>query len=459
MGRELIHVIDVPPLESWLWLIACALIIIRGRPEIALAINFCTIYWTRNMFLIPGATIAQTWIFMITLALSTLVYMIRDRKIVLTPQYLLSRDQNWLPKTDRWIIVWMLCWWAWIITLLFYFTIRDRDNLVEPTLYYTIYTMPSVLLISWNIDRIKSFALWYIILSLIGVYYALRTIGITIEYLIQDPGLEGIIRLNLLNYQIFARFCVIALIFCLAFFISMRRPVIGLLSLIGSSLMAHSILLAGARQSMSGAVICAALFVIWALRRGGALTSRALIIAGLVIFLGISIYQIAPHLVIREYEDDVSESFNLVEDRGSYWQRGFEIFRGSPVYGSGFVEHEISHNLFVGTLSDQGIVGFVFLIGFLIFASKRFWIAWMSPADTDLATFRMALAAIFIYTIIHSQAAGNSAKLPHLYWPIAMLWTLESSYGVAKARQNQTIPVPTAFVRPTVAATNRALEQ
>lgn len=458
MASNFINVIDLSIVESALWLLACAVIIWRGRPEIALAINFSTIYWTRNMFFIPGVQIAQTWFFMGTLALATAVYMIRDRKIDLTPRGLLTTDNGWLPKHDRWIVFWMIGWWGWMLLLMDQFPVRELDSLFEPTVHYTILTMPTVLLIAGDVKRVRSFALAYIICSIIGVYYALRVIEIPLGYLLQDPGLEGVLRLNLVAYPVFSRFLVIALIFCLAYFISMRRPMAAAVSLLGVALMAHAILLAGARQSMSGALICAALFLIWALRRGGALVSRALAIGALVVFLGLSIYQVAPHLVVRDDEANVEESFNLVGDRGIYWEQGFAIFRDSPVYGSGFVEHKISHNLFVGTLADQGVVGFGFLIGFLIFALRRVWIAWFSPADTELAVFRMALAAIFFYTLIHSQAAGNSAKLPHLYWPIAMLWALEGAYGFVPRRAASPAPLPAPALR-NAPALNSAGEQ
>lgn len=454
-----INVIEILPFEQFLWWLGMAIVILKGRPEWALAFNFCTIYWTRNFFLIPG--VAQTWLLMGTLALSTLVYMIRDRKIVLTPQLLRNTDYGWLPKPDRWIIPWMVCWWIWFVVLMSNFDVPDSDYLQDMTIYYTIMTMPSVLLISWDIKRIKQFALAFVICALIGCYYALRVIEVPIDYLIQNPGLSDtrILRLNIADYFVFARFCVIGLIFCLAFVISLTNLPLGLLSLAGAGILAHFVLLAGARQAMSGAVICATLFIIWALRRGGALTTRALAVGVAVVFLGISIFQIAPHLVIRENEDGVGESFNIVGDRGTYWQQGFEIFLNSPVYGSGFETHVISHNLFVGALSDQGIVGAIFLLGYLVFALRRVWFAWFASGPIELAVMRMALANVFVFTIVHSMASGHSAKMPHLYWPIAMLWALESSYGGARERKRAEIPVPTAFVRPAVAAAPRASEQ
>ena len=64
--------------------------------------------------------------------------------------------------------------------------------------------------------------------------------------------------------------------------------------------------------------------------------------------------------------EGVSNVFNV---RSSLWALGLQEFIASPIWGNGFQVN--AHNLFVGTLAAQGVIGLIFLIGFLLFIALK----------------------------------------------------------------------------------------
>jgi len=54
----------------------------------------------------------------------------------------------------------------------------------------------------------------------------------------------------------------------------------------------------------------------------------------------------------------------------------------------------VSHNLFLGTILDQGIVGMFFLIGFLLFWFGEARRAWRTPHSLIIAIWKLAMVAI-----------------------------------------------------------------
>ncbi|MGB9738147.1 O-antigen ligase family protein, partial [Chloroflexus sp.] len=203
--------------------------------------------------------------------------------------------------------------------------------------------------------------------------------------------------------------------------------------------------LTGARQSLSGSGVAAALIFGWSLTRTGKKSWRVPFSIAIIVLVVMMIYQVAPHLVVREGESGLEESFNIFEDRGGLWQIGLNYFFASPVWGWGFEYKLWSHNIFIGTLADQGLVGMTFLIGYLIWALRRLPAIWVQIPTDDRGVWRITFFAIFVFALVHGQASGNTMVTAHLHWSLWAVWAL--STGVVTAPAHAPLPL-LARVRP-----------
>ncbi len=73
---------------------------------------------------------------------------------------------------------------------------------------------------------------------------------------------------------------------------------------------------------------------------------------------------------LTERITSISDS-NGASGRTELWSSAIEIWAGSPIFGAGFSDYyyiikDAAHNTFLQVLAEQGIVGFIFLITFMI---------------------------------------------------------------------------------------------
>jgi O-antigen ligase len=438
--EEYIKFLPLTSLELAIVTLVCAVGVIWGRPEIIAGMHMSASMWTR---LIMFGPISHNWIFTFSIGAALLVYVVREGRLNLIRYKPGLGPKGMFPNIDRWIVPWVLIWYVWVYLVLYMVGGTNPYNINLFVAFWTIPGVVTVFMIGHDLGRVRGFAFAYIATSIFGGLLALRVIDIPLSYLPQDPGLEGIIRLGLNNYHFFSRFCAMAVILSIGFFLATRHWWMATLALVSAGIMAYFVLLAGARQSMSGVIVTALLFVLWSLRRGGLLATRAAIIVGVVLFLGISIYNIAPNLVVRTNESDVSESFNVVEDRGGLWVIGMKAFLESPVWGTGFSDGVLAHNIFVSVLADHGLPGGIFFAGYLVFCARRLLAIWREKEATEASIWRLTFANIFVFAMVHAQAAGNAVKMPHLFFSIAMLWVLEYNFGTVKIGEK--VPKPASF--------------
>jgi hypothetical protein len=425
LANQFVGRIDLAPLEIAALLLFLAVAVVRARPEWILGAYLSMTLWTRAVVI---GDVSQTWVILAALALATIRYVHRERHFAFTPEYLGRRSLGLFPAQGRWIALWMLLWWGWIALVLFQFDAESKIAVLRPILLNIIAPLPVMLVIARDLDRLRGFALAYVLATVIGCYLALRVYGIPLSYLLTDPGLSrtGLVRLGVRNYHFFSHFCAIGFILATTLYLDAKRlPKQGLM-LLCAAWCAYFVLLAGARQSMSAAVVVTALILIWTVTRGHlAMGTRGLVLAAVITVLVTWLYQIAPQLVLREDDGgNIANSFNIFADRGRLWLLGWSFFLRSPVWGLGFEQTVYSHNLFIGTLADQGLVGMLFFAGYLIFVAQRlpsvFGAADRDPRDL----WRVACLGIFLFGVIHGMAAGNSSSTAHLFWPIAALWWL-----------------------------------
>jgi O-antigen ligase len=410
--------------------------IVRARPEWLLGLYLSISLWTRTVMVGP---VSATWVVLAALLIASWQYMHRERRFIFTPEHLRDRDLGWTPKDGRGIVIWMLVWWGWMLFVLFQFHASSKVGVLRPLLLNIILPTPLMLLIASDLDRVRRFALAYVATSAIGCWYALQIYGIGFEYLLTDPTLDnsGLIRLGISNYHFFSHFCAISAILSIALYIEARSWIKQVLFVVLAAWFAYFLLLAGARQSMSGAAIAALLFLAWMVLRGGLrMSMRGVVLGALLLIVVLWLYQISPDLIIRSDEASLNESFNIAE-RGKYWEAGWNFFLSSPIWGLGFEQTVWSHNLFIGTLSDQGLIGFIFFIGFLVFVLKRIPDVWIHSDHDERAPWRMAFLAIFLFAMIHGQASGNTSLTAHLYWSCAGLWWLVQGVRSQVPQQRQ----------------------
>lgn len=449
---EFISQIRLTPPQLAFVLALFGFIVWTGRPEWGLGMYFSTALWTR---VVMFGGVSSSYIFLAVVAASSLVYMLRHRQMSLLPSLLRPAPRPWLPTRDRWILVWMILWFVWMVLLLQLFKPERAFTLIRILVFYILPGLPFMLLFASDIRRLRGFAVAYLLTTLVGGWFMITLLGIPLDYLLVDPTLKAtnVIRLNIPNYHYPAYAFSIALIMTIGLFLESRRWIVGLLYLAGAGLCVYFLLLCGSRQSINGSLFAAAAFVLWAMGRTGLVKARAVLILSLLLTIGIALYQTSPELIIRteEGEQQIGSTVSLVNDRGAIWARGWQYFTDSPIWGAGFYFN--SHNLFIGTLADQGLVGGIFFIGVLYFAFRQSQRAWQGDQSDAGAVWRMAFLGILIFTVVHSQASGNSFTVWHLYWAAAAQWWLRNLADEEPATQEAAaFRLPTPAPRPALLA-------
>ncbi|WP_298815787.1 O-antigen ligase family protein [Chloroflexus sp.] len=411
----------------------------RGRPEIVLAIYLSVSLWTRTVFVGP---LAATWPLLATIVLALIRYLHVARPWSLLPNRLDLTTRQIFPTGDTWIVPWMGLWWAWALCVLLQFDLRDKMSILRPVILYIIVGSLVALMTIRDASAARRFAIAYLLTSAYGLYAALRFIEVPLSYLLSDPGLSSLPYRNLgiREYNYFSHHLSIAFVLGLGLFLQARHLWSMMLFAAVAFWCGYGVFLTGARQSLSGAGVAAALIFVWALSRQGSKPWRVPLIIAAIVMAVVLIYQVAPHLVVREGESGLEESFNIFEDRGGLWEIGWNYFLASPVWGWGFEQKLWSHNLFIGTLADQGLVGMVFFLGYLIWALRRLPVVWAQTPDDDRAVWRIVFFAIFVFALVHGQASGNTMITAHLHWSLWAVWALGS--GVVVETMPKPLPMP-----------------
>ncbi len=422
------------PLELAVLGLVCLYAIWRGRPEIVLGIYLSVSLWTRTVFV---GSIAATWPLLATIALALIRYLHVVRPWSFTPERIDQTTRQLVPRSDAWIVPWMALWWAWALIVLFQFDLPEKISIVRSIVLYIIVGSLTALMAIRDGEAARRFAIAYLLTSAYGLYAALRFIDVPLSYLLSDPGLSSLPYRNLgiREYNFFSHHLSIAFLLGIGLFLQARRLwSIGLFLLL-ALWCGYGVFLTGARQSLSGAGIAAALIFAWALSRTDKKLWRVPLAIAAIVIAVVTIYQVAPHLIVRDGESGLDESFNVFADRGWLWAIGWNLFLASPVWGWGFEYKLWSHNLFIGTLADQGMVGMIFFLGYIVWALRRLPAIWAQTPDDDRAVWRIVFFAVFVFALIHGQASGNTMVTAHLHWSLWAVWALADGVVMPSARQ------------------------
>jgi O-antigen ligase len=419
------------PLWLGIGLLFCVYIILSGRPELSIAMQMAILGWTRNVMVGP---VVQTYVLLLVSVLAVLV------RLYLHP----DEFRQLLPKHNRWIAGWMLLWWAWMFLLIFLFDPRRSEIYRSDMLNFFVVPLPIILTFVSDARRVQHFAVAYLITMVIGGFTQLSYLELTIVDVLRDPSLNSydIQNFELFNYHRFAWAFGSAIILAAAIFMRVRNILLSSLILIMAGLSGYFLLLAGSRQTMAGTLVALSFFLIWAFFYPRASRVRLLLLSIVILGIGIPLYLQSPELVIRSNEDNLAEAFDLVSDRGQYWEIGWNAFRDSPIWGSGFTV-EFTHNLFFGTLAQQGLVGMIFLSGYLLFLFYQSRVIFSARGSEEGAVWRVAGICIIIFGLVHSMASGTVINMRHVYWAGAILWGQAVLVG---APPQPVIPYATRFV-------------
>jgi len=251
----------------------------------------------------------------------------------------------------------------------------------------------------------------------------------------QNPTLGGwgAARLGIVNYHWWGIGYAISTILSVALVATEKKPLPRLLYTCGGLISAWLLMLSRSRQSILGTGMVLALFFLWLISKKVASARRYLLVLAGALAIGVSwLYRTSPDLLLRAYDAThvVSLTANLEASAGvrtGLWAFGWRVFLESPVWGAGFVHTVMPHNFLVGTLSDQGLMGFAFLVGFLLFLLRQAHSTIATNERSELSIWRMAWLCIASFAVIRGQASGAVYSLWDLYWAAAILWASHSA--------------------------------
>jgi O-antigen ligase len=283
----------------------------------------------------------------------------------------------------------------------------------------------------------------------IGGAFAIKMLNIPFTYLLIDP--TSITRksfaLGLYNYHWFAYQFVISLIFIFAIFMYIKNIIVRVTLILFAFLCVYFLLLSSSRQSIFGGVVALWFCFLW-VEFSGTRAHRFWIVT-LVIVVLISAYWLveqAPNILRLGFLSsgttlpDSALIREILQKRSQVsWEVGLALIPESPIWGLGFSKYYVSHNLFLGTIVDQGIVGLVFLVGFLLFWVGEAQQSWRTSAQLEDKTWKLAMVAVMVFVLVQSQFSGNPLSEWAMWWSTAFLWCLNGLDTFAEG-QKQDLP-------------------
>ena len=414
MNTSLTLVLGRP--QSLIVLALCMWLIVRGRPQIVLGIYLALMIWTR-VIVIFG--VAHTWILLAVLVIASIKYLYENPSEIRFPPY------------DRWIAILFIMWFFWFFFLVFLFRPYVATNITRNWLLICLLPMPFLAIFIKDAQQAKLLALSFVITKLSTEVLYLVSTDITLQEILSDPtfGGWGAARFGIINYHWWGIGFALSSIFIFALFIMEKKPSIRFIYALLFMLSVWLLILSRSRQSIIGIMVALSIFSIWILRSRDIQLKKYIytIIPVLVVVIAL-LYVRSPNLFLRAYDSGQSVTVSSAMEKSTgvrmgLWSLGWEFFVESPIWGTGFVNTVLPHNFLIGTLADQGIMGFLFLIGFLVFTLKQSSHTIISRDRDELTIWRMCWTCIVVFILVRGQASGAVYSLWDLYWAAAILWS------------------------------------
>jgi O-antigen ligase len=343
-----------------------------------------------------------------------------------------------LPSHKRGILLWLATWWAWMIIVFLaflpFFEHGTAENFYKNTILYILIPMPVIVFLPKQLDRVIYFAWAYLFAAVIGGIFAIMMLNVPLHSLINDPTsiVHISFALGIENYHWFAYQYAISLILIFSLFVYYNNLMtrVGLILLVLSCV--YFLMLSSSRQSIFGLMIALLFSFMWVLFSGR--NKYRYWIAVIVVVVGISAFRLIEQepAILRigfssggTFLSQITMIQEILIKRSQLtWEQGFALVPDSPIWGLGFSKHYISHNIFLGTIVDQGMIGLVFLIGFLYFWTGEAVRAWRTPKQYDVYTWKLAMVSIMVFVLVQSQFSGNPLSEWAMWWSTAFLWCM-----------------------------------
>ena len=395
--------IILPRIICLLILGGCFFAVLKGRVELVLGAYLALISSARTIMFGP---IALFWVLAATIAFATVsIYALR------------ARSSSFYSFHDRWIFLWMGHWFFWTAVLISFLDPGIAKACFRNLLMWIILPLPAILLFAGELTRVKVFAWSFVITSVLNS-----------ALIIDIPALlQGAFRFfDVYNYHRIGVGLGIATIFAFALLhqarkISARMLITGVFLFLAMALYAN-----GSRLNMIAASASLVILFLWALTCSTEFKKYIMVLLGIGVAMAMWLYAQAPYLLVRALPDQIEEKFiGDVNLRFRVWHQGLEKFYESPVWGFAF-SWDGAHNLFIGIMVDEGLVGMIFFGGLLIFVGRQCRLLWRRRSPEDQALWEMVFQCMFLYGMVRGQFSGNALSIWEMYWSAAFLWCFAS---------------------------------
>jgi O-antigen ligase len=423
--------IFLTPILTGLILLVCLYFVWKGRVDWATGTYLSLASWAG---VIRFGSVNHIWVFSITMVGAAGVYWLKHPGLSI------------IPRRDAWIVLWLMVWWGWMLFLLSLSDISptEKNYVLVPFLFYNTAPIPIFLLFAADLLRLKGFALAYLFTSIVGggvAFSQLFKLGVSLADLYRDPFLSNYESGTAfwfanatggMNYLAFAYAFGISLVLILALVFLYRRSFSFAMLIMGAAYCTYFLLMSTSKQIMLSTAIVGLLFALWAIRRR-IFRMRIILLTGVVAAIFLSVLFFRPEWILRSTVS-LSEAFNIVKDRGPSWAEGWDAFVRSPLIGVGFSQGtSLGHNIFLNTLGNQGLVGMVFFIGFLVFLGKQVRGIWAGKGTREQAIWRMAFLCLALLFLFAGQASGSPESAWPLFWSAVILWRLKEAVEKSEA--------------------------
>jgi O-antigen ligase len=345
------------------------------------------------------------------------------------------------------MLVWVVAWGIWIAVLAVAFpfggeTLKSFLNssglvLAVPVLVLSLFAD--------DLGRLRLFALIFIATTVGLALHAVVTWSGSLLFNLFQANEDLTWTVGYFNYHWFARTAAISVVLALTLLVdpALRTRWKSLLLMPALAFSVGFIVWSGSKQTLYTSLMVLPAFVVWLSR--GRLGQRIVAIGTLVTVLttvGV-IFNNAPAFI--RYDSLAS---GLLGDRPEIYAEMWEWFLRSPIWGNGLLYVQaLSHNLFLDALAAQGIIGFVFLVGFLLFVLRYARGTWFGSPSIATDVWRMTALVMLVLSLFQAQISGSVFGSPSVYWAGVLIWRLHAVARHARGANVQAgreVPPPTS---------------
>ena len=382
-------------------------IIIKTKPGLSLGI-FLALTTTAKVIVI--GPIALLWLFELAAIIAVIRYYLTYKSRIKKVRLL-----------SKWILIVMGYWALYTLVVIAIASPPNEDMYIRNLLFYILIPSGVLLIISRDNTQIKGFAYGYVAYSVVNTYLILIMGGFSLNLNIFNQLTDSGSNVNSVihNYHRIGSGFGITLILLYGLYIESKKI---LLKFLFAALFINStviLFLVNSRQMTIAVIISLSIYVYLNIKDKQKnklnLIANWIIIMVLVSAILINWYD----LTLRGFSFDIALNSSL-KFRSRLWAEGLNIALNSPFIGSSFLTRQ-SHNLFIGTMEAEGIIGLFLLCTYLMFAFKM--ISFVLKGKQKLIDkWAKCFIVIFIFGLLHGQFSGDFISIPHLYWPIAIIW-------------------------------------